>query len=91
MNFNIISEKDNPLFSRKEIVAEIKKETTPKKAEVEALLGEKFSSAPEAINVSRILSRFGSDVFTIHARIYKSKEDKDEIEPKIKKAAVKAQ
>ena len=84
MSLKIIHEMENPLFSRKEIIAEIKKETSPKRTEIEALFSEKFSANPEAIKVDKILSKFGSDVFVVHARIYKSKEDKESIEPKIK-------
>ncbi|MEX2017493.1 MAG: hypothetical protein WD876_03395 [Candidatus Pacearchaeota archaeon] len=84
MPLKIISEKENSLFSRKEIVAEIIGESTPKKTEVETLLAQKFSSIPDAIKIDRILSKFGSNNFVIHAKIYNSKEEKENIEPKIK-------
>ncbi len=90
MSFKIIYEKENHLFSRKEVLVEIKKEISPKKSEIEILLGTKFSSSPEAIKVNKIFSKFGSDIFTIQARIYKSKEDKENTEPKIKPAKVVA-
>jgi len=77
-------EKENPVFLRKEIMAEITKEVIPKRTEIEALLSEKFSTIPEAIKVERIISRFGSNKFRIEARIYKSKESKENIEPRIK-------
>lgn len=83
-NFKIIFEKENPLFSRKEVIAEVKNEFSPKNSEVEVILSEKFSVAPDFIKIERIISKFGSNIFKIHARIYKSKEDKENIEPKIK-------
>jgi ribosomal protein S24E len=88
-NFKIKHEKENPLFSRKEIIVEIKGQTNPKRIDVENSLAERFSSNPDSVKADRIISRFGSDIFTIHARIYKSKEDKDNIEPKIKAAKAK--
>lgn len=84
MSIKIIYEKENPLFSRKEIIAEINNETSPKRTEMEAVLSEKFSVTPEEIKISRIIPKFGSDIFTIYARIYKSKDEKENIEPKPK-------
>jgi len=84
MNLKIINEKENSLYSRKEIVIEIKKEIIPKTTEMEALLSEKFSVPVETIKVNKISAGFGSDIFTIHAKIYKSKEEKEAIEPRVK-------
>ncbi|OGJ12394.1 hypothetical protein A3K62_00730 [Candidatus Pacearchaeota archaeon RBG_16_35_8] len=86
MSLKIISEKENPLFSRREIIAEITKEASPKNTDIQILLGEKFSASPETIKVDKIASKFGSSIFIISAKIYKSKEDKDNIEPKVKAA-----
>lgn len=83
-NLKIIHEKENPLFSRKEVIAEIKKSISPKRADAENSLAEKFSVTSDRIKVDRIIPKFGSDIFIIYARIYKSKEDKDDIEPKVK-------
>jgi len=83
-NIKIVSEKENPLFSRKEVIVEIKNEVSPKRTDMENSLGEKFSINSEFIKVDRIIPKFGSKIFTISARIYKSKEDKDNTEPKIK-------
>jgi ribosomal protein S24E len=80
----IISEKENPLFRRKELVLEARNISAPKTADVGALLAEKFSADAGAIKIERIIPRFGSDVFTIQAKIYKTKEDKESIEPKAK-------
>ena len=90
MSLKIINEKENPLYSRKEIIIEMKREIMPKTTEMEILIGENFSVAPETIKVNKIFSGFGSDIFTIHAKIYKSKEEKEEIEPKAKSKTQKA-
>lgn len=87
MNLKIINEKENSLYSRKEIIFEIKNQTNPKRTDVENSLAEKFSTNSEFIKVDRIVSKFGSDIFTIYAKIYKSKEEKDDIEPRIKAKA----
>ncbi len=84
MILKIISEKENPLYTRKEIVVDVKKETSPKESEAIVALSEKFSASLESIKIERIISKFGSDIFTIHAKIYNSKEDKESIEPKKK-------
>lgn len=76
----IIIEKENPLFSRKEIVVEVKSESNPNRLDVEKFLTEKFPNQ-DSMKVDRIVPRFGSNIFTIHARVYKSKKDRDEIEP----------
>ena len=89
--FKVIFERENALFSRKEIVAEMKNGMSPKRTDVEALIAEKFSAAPETIKVDRIIPKFGSDIFMVYAKIYKSKEEKEVIEPKIKSAAVAPQ
>ena len=90
MNLKIISEKENHLFSRKEVIVELKREGSPKKSEIEGFLATKFSSPVDAIKIDDVVSKFGSDLFLVHAKVYKSKEDKDSIEPLIKAAKVAA-
>ncbi|MFC1682057.1 hypothetical protein ACFL0X_00380 [Nanoarchaeota archaeon] len=85
MELNIISEKENPLFNRKEIKATIDAEATPSRIETTKLISEKFSTQPETIKIKTILSRFGSKTFTVNANIYTSREEKDKIELKKKK------
>ena len=70
-HLKIINERHNSLFSRKEVIVEIKKEKAPKKEEVESIIAEKFSSSADAVKIDKIMSKFGSDIFTITARIYK--------------------
>jgi len=87
MELNITSEQENPLFNRKEILATVDAEITPKKQEIEQLLTQKFSTQPDSIVIKKILGKFGSKTFQINASVYKSKEDKEKTEPKSKKSS----
>jgi len=84
MELKILQEKQNPLFARKEIQAEIQVEVSPTKAETEKMLSEKFSTQLECIDLRNIKGEFGSNNFKIIAHIYSSKEDKEKIIPKPK-------
>jgi len=84
-NFNIIEEKSNPLFKRKEVQFSIEAEVTPSNSEVEKLISEKFSTQEENIKIKKIEGKFGSKVFKVNANIYNSKQDKEDTEPKQKK------
>lgn len=86
----IISQKENILFNRKEVRAEIESETTPKKQDVEKFLSEKFGVPNEGVEVKKISGKFGSKNFEITAFIYDSKELKEQIEPRQKKKAAPA-
>jgi len=85
-HFKILSQKENHLFKRKEIHAETKSKMMPNKNQVSAFFSEKFSAPVENIEIKKIDSRFGSDVFYLTVFIYDSKELKDDIELKSKKA-----
>lgn len=85
MEFKLLNEKANPLFNRKEIEASIEAEVIPNKQEVKKLISEKFSVPPEAIKLKGIHGKFGSKTFRVGANVYNSVEDKEKIEPKLKK------
>ena len=80
MELKIISEKENALFNRKEIVAEVETEVTPSHTEIKKILSEKFSAPSENIRIQKIEGKFGVKIFTISANIYSSKEDLQKIE-----------
>lgn len=84
-NFKILNEKENPLFSRKEIQVGVEAEITPSHLNVEKLISEKFSIPVENIKIKKISGKFGSKTFIITANIYSSKEDKNKIESEKKK------
>ncbi len=81
---NIINEKTNELFSRKEIEAEINSDSTPKKEEITELIAKKFSVLGESIKIDGIHGNFGSSLFSITAKIYNSVEEKNSTEKKQK-------
>lgn len=85
MKTQIINEKSNPLFNRKEIVLEIESEITPSYSEAEKIVSEKFKTNPESLKIKKVHGKFGSKFFVIDANIYSSKEDKEGIEAKPKK------
>lgn len=82
---NITQEKENALFSRKEIQGFLSSEVAPSNDEVKKLLSEKYSVDTDSIKIKNIIGRFGSKEFKVSASIYPSKEDKDNVEIKSKK------
>ncbi len=88
-----ISEVENPLYSRKEYVVEIKANSIPSYDEVKKLLDEKFSMKPELVRINSVKGKFGTQVFEANVDVYSSdaefkrvvKKTKQEIE-KEKKA-----
>jgi ribosomal protein S24E len=81
----IVQEKENPLFSRKEVRIIVNSETNPSFIEAEKLISEKYSSNPENIKIDGIKGKFGRHTFLITSSIYKSVQDKEKNEPKPKK------
>ncbi len=87
-NINVIEEKANPLFKRKEVKFTIDAEITPSHADTRKFISEKFSTPEENIRVKNILGKFGSKNFTISAHIYESEKDKLDTEGESKKDKV---
>ena len=85
MNLNITHEKQNPLFKRKEIQANIEAEIVPSKQETAKMLSKKFAVPEDAVRIIKIQGAFGTKIFNILANIYPSKEELDKIEIKTKK------
>ena len=85
MNLKITHEKQNPLFKRKEIQANLEAEIVPSKQETIKKLSEKFAVPEDAIKILTIKGLFGTKIFNISANIYPSKEELDKIEIKTKK------
>ena len=85
MEFEIIKEKENLLFKRKEIQVSLDAQITPNKNEMIESIAQRFSIQPENISIKGIHGRFGSKNFMINANIYSSKEEKEKTEPKRKK------
>jgi ribosomal protein S24E len=89
MEFKLLEEKENPLFSRKEVVFDVNAKVTPSNDEVQKLITEKFSTESGNVKIKKIHGKFGSNDFKVSAFIYKSEDDKNKIEPKSKKGIEK--
>ena len=85
MTLKVISEKENPLFKRKEVKVSISSEKSPSREEISKLLSEKFSIPAENVKIKGIWGSLGSKIFDIEANLYSSKKDKDLVEFKKKK------
>ena len=85
MDLKIIEEKENPLFNRKEIVATIKSDTSPRKEEITKILSEKYSVPINALRILNIKGKFGIKDFQIRASIYPSDKEKNNVERLTKK------
>lgn len=84
MDFDVLDEKENVFFARKELRLNIKhpKLATPKKQELVKELSEKYSVPEEQVVVDFILSKKGTNESVAKAKIYKEK-------PKIKERKTK--
>ena len=85
MELKITKEEQNPLFNRKEIIATLLSDSSPKKQEVIKSLSEKYSIPENALRVLDIKGGFGIKEFTIRAHIYTSDEERDKYENLTKK------
>ena len=62
--FKVISERENGLFSRKEIIAEMQNASSPKRTDIETIMSGKFSVAPDLVKVD--IGRNGNCFAQIH-------------------------
>jgi ribosomal protein S24E len=85
MALNIIQNKENPFFNRKEIVFNLESQSTPTFKEVEELVSKEFSIPTENVYVEKIKGNFGLRSFMIYVQIYSSKEEKEKLIHKNKK------
>ena len=84
METKIIQEKENPLFSRKEVHVLVKDEITPSKEASKEIVAKEFKADKELIRIRKIDSRFGAKEFTIIADIYSSPEEFSRVVKKTK-------
>ena len=85
----IIEDKKNSLCNRREVKVIAEAEKNPSVEEAINLIAEEFKADKENIVINLIKGKFGRSTFLISAFVYKSKEDKEKIEPKkkVKKGA----
>ena len=75
MNVNIVSNTDNKLLDRKEIVAEVGFDAaTPKRLQIKEAVSHKIGANPELMVLRKVASSFGKHSVTVTAYAYSSKE-----------------
>ncbi len=86
MELIVKSEKDNPLFDRKEVAVTLSQITlTPSRKEVLDALAQKFGHK-ESIVIDKITHHFGRKSVQVDAKIYTKTETMKETEPAYKLA-----
>ncbi|MEM4389193.1 MAG: hypothetical protein QXG98_00845 [Candidatus Micrarchaeia archaeon] len=76
MEITITSQKDNPLFGRKEIAFEIRhKGATPSRQVIKAALAQKLGIDPKLIVIGKVRQRFGLSGVTGTANVYADEKD----------------
>lgn len=86
MELTVKTEKDNPLFDRKEVTAALGPvQTTPSRKEVLEALAKKFGHK-ESIVIDKVTHHFGRKNVLIDAKIYSKPENMKQTEPAYKLA-----
>lgn len=88
MELEILEEKHNDLFGRKEIKVFLDSQVTPSRMQVLDLISKKFTCPIENIKITGINGGFGTKNFVIGANIYNSREEREAVELKKKKEGV---
>ena len=78
----ILQDKDNFLFNRKEIKLIVEAEKSPSFEEASEVVSKEFKAEKDNILVKEVRGKFGRNTFLISAFVYKTKEDKEKFEPK---------
>ncbi len=82
MDVKVIEKKENKIFARKEIIAEVSEKTIPSKTQLREKLSALLNTKPEEIAITKTQTQFGSPKATIFARVYASNEELKKREPK---------
>ncbi|MBU2612217.1 MAG: hypothetical protein KKB62_00665 [Nanoarchaeota archaeon] len=75
MEVIVVGEKENLIFSRKEIQLDVTSNVVPKREEVANWIAKKFSTGEDLVRVNKIKGKFGVQVFRVDADVYSSKEE----------------
>jgi ribosomal protein S24E len=84
METKVLEQKENPLFSRKEVHVLVKDELTPSKEEARKIVGDEFKADPSLVRIRKIDAKFGVKEFVIIADVYDSAEEFKRIVKKTK-------
>lgn len=76
MKIQVVTEKENPLLKRKEIIIALDYDgkATPSKAELQKLLAEHFKASVDSIEISKLLSEIGIPKGKAWIKIWKEKK-----------------
>jgi len=76
MNFQVINEKENPLFKRKEILASLDYQggSTPSRADLQKTLAEQFKVGIDSVEITKVLSETGLSRGKIWIKIWHEKK-----------------
>lgn len=76
MNFQLISEKENPLFKRKEVLMSLDYGggSTPSKAEVQKALADHFKVNADSVEIFKIISETGLPRGKVWIKIWQDKK-----------------
>lgn len=75
MELEVVSEKENPLLERKEIVLKMPVEKeTPSRKELMPLLAKKYGNAEKLIFIEKIEHPYGTKHAKIYARLYSTEK-----------------
>lgn len=85
----ILKQTKNSLLHREEVVITLEQTVTPSKQEVTKMLSEKLKKPEENIVIEKVGSKFGSQTFTISAKVYDDVKSKDKYETVPKKVRKK--
>lgn len=85
----ILSDSENVLLHRREIVAHYSSESNPGFGKVSDEVAQNFKAGKDCVVVKGVESGFGSGQFKVTAYIYKDAESLKAIEPKKKEKKVK--
>jgi len=85
MEFKVTSQKQNPLFKRKEILGVISHPVSPSYKEMLEAFSLEFKVPQEQLNILSIKGKFGTNDFLFSLDIYDTLEAKNQYEIKTKK------
>jgi len=75
MDFQKVSEKHNALLKRKDVIIKINYDgATPSKLSLQQVLAKEFSTEPNHIEITKIISEVGIDKGTIMIKVWDTKE-----------------
>ena len=78
----IVEDKENFLFNRKEVKIIVQAEKNPSYEEASDMISKQFKSEKDNVVIREVKGKFGRNTFLISASVYKTKQDKERFEPK---------